>query len=321
MIPLLIAASFAARAGGTVDLRSEPSGAALTVDGQGTAALTPARLELPAGVHHVSAALGCDRAEATVSVREGEAARVDLRLQPVPGEVLFLPDPPEVEITVDGLPVRAPPGEPVGLPCGEHRVKATLPGATPVVLSFDLGPGQSLTLPVRLEVRAAARLEVDLTPDTARLFVDGVDVGVGDRALDPILEGPHQVRAEAPGFSPAEATLVLGPGERRQLALDLTPTAARPALDGAKVARAAGWTSLGVGGALLAFAGVQYLSHLDEWRTYRDAGADVQAGRMTASEYDRYYETHLAGPQRHTLVGGVTGGLLVGLGGGLLLVF
>ena len=42
---------------------------------------------------------------------------------------------------------------------------------------------------------------------------------------------------------------------------------------------------------------------------------------MTASEYDRYYETHLAGPQRHTLVGGVTGGLLVGLGGGLLLVF
>ncbi len=257
----LLLAVAAAHAGGTVELRTTPTGAAVRVDGTPSPQLSPTTLSLPAGRHHIAAALGCERGEATVDVVEGRATPLTLSLTRAMGTVTFLPEPPEMQITVDGSPVSRT-DRPVQLPCGEHRVKATLPGATPVVLSLDVGPDQSLSLPIVLEQRGVGSISVAVQPVTAVVSLDGTEVGTGDQLLAEVPEGPHQVAVRAPGHATHTENLVLGAGELRELRFELAPTGGAPAPDRGRpsLGRIAGWSSIGLGTGLLAVAGAQYLA-------------------------------------------------------------
>lgn len=321
-LPFLL--SSLAFAGGQVDVRTTPSGAGIRVDGEPVAQLTPMQLSLSAGTHRLDAGVGCAQASRTVTVVEGRTQLVELTLKPAMGSVTFLPDPPEMQISIDGALVLKV-GVPTDVPCGEHRVKATLPGAPAVVMNLDVGPNQSLSLPISMQVRGVGALAVDVSPETASIELDGRVVGTGDLLLQDIAEGPHQLRAQADGFAPRSANIVLSANQRYDVVLALDPLdgAGKGALAdrGPRIARTAGWSALGAGTVLLAVSGVQYLSHRDEWRQYEANGALVEQGELSVAAYDAYYEENLASANRTTLVTGISGGLLAGLGLGLVLVY
>lgn len=316
--------SAVAHASGEVLVRTSPAGAGLRVDGEGTPYVSPASLQLSPGVHRIDAALGCDRGWAEVVVQSGQTVEVELPLKRATGTVTFLPRPAAMTITIDGMPVSRS-DRPVEVPCGEHRVKATLEGATPVVLSLDVGPGQNLSLPIELEVRGTGSIAVDVSPEIAIVSLDGEEQGMGDRVLADIPEGPHQIAVVAEGYTSTTRNLVLGAGELREERIDLQPIGPlaepRAPLDGAKIGRIAGWSSIGIGTGLLALAGYQYLSHRDEWDQYQQYGEAVERGELSPAAYDAYYESQLAPAHRTTLVSGISGGMVLGLGLGLVLVF
>lgn len=83
----------------------------------------------------------------------------------------------------------------------------------------------------QVEARIGAiRIEVEpKTPNGLALSIDGRPVPLAlagvDRPTDP---GHHTVRAEAPGFDPAEVSVELKDGEKRPVALKLAPAGSTP---------------------------------------------------------------------------------------------
>lgn len=103
----------------------------------------------------------------------------------------------------------------------------------------------------RFEALRAAKVgtvRLNLDPTDAGLALDGRSARRDPDGTLPVLAGTHTLRAERPGFDPAEATLAVGAGGTVDLVLHLTPNArtvvvqAEPAgaevlLDGAPVGR------------------------------------------------------------------------------------
>jgi hypothetical protein len=90
---------------GRLSLTSEPTGAAVSVNGQFRGE-TPLELDLPAGPSHAVKATkaGHDAAEAAVTLARGEARPLLLRLTAQEGEVQIASEPPDAEVFVDGQP-------------------------------------------------------------------------------------------------------------------------------------------------------------------------------------------------------------------------
>ncbi|MFN0171505.1 MAG: protein kinase domain-containing protein [Bryobacteraceae bacterium] len=65
---------------GTVYLRSDPAGAAVVVNGKPWPKRTPTQIDLPPGSHRIIVEKGDQRAEQTVSIREGDMKQISVNL-------------------------------------------------------------------------------------------------------------------------------------------------------------------------------------------------------------------------------------------------
>ncbi len=83
------------------------------------------------------------------------------------------------------------------------------------------------TIAARIEEAVAGgsvgRLEIELKPPSARLFVDGRELDPSERVIYRTTPARIDVTATAPGWVGKRLTLGLAPGERTHLALDLEP--------------------------------------------------------------------------------------------------
>ncbi len=61
------------------------------------------------------------------------------------------------------------------------------------------------------------------TPEGATVSLDGRTLGASPLTLDPAAEGPHRVRFEHPGYSPAERAFVVRPGDKLTVPAELLP--------------------------------------------------------------------------------------------------
>jgi hypothetical protein len=74
---------------------------------------------------------------------------------------------------------------------------------------------------------ATGILVVDSRPAGARVFVDGVAVGVTPVTLAAVAAGTRQVRFELAGYTPISTTVAVEPRERARVAVSLTPESER----------------------------------------------------------------------------------------------
>lgn len=134
--------------------------------------------------------------------------------------------PTMASVRVDGVPVG---GEGVmrelRLDPGPHAVLVEAEGYEPEAFSLSVLGGERIARPVSLarqtEPSGPARLRVTSSLASARILVDGEEVGLGTY-VDELAPGRHEIEVRADGYVSFRRTLDLEAGERRDLQASLT---------------------------------------------------------------------------------------------------
>lgn len=211
-----------AHAAGTATVRSDMAGQSVVIDGTDIGMITPANVDgLSAGPHIVKVVGGCRVGEVTIDVQDGEVSAVMVQTRRTPGSLVLDVSPPGAAVRVDGADV-ASPREPQAVSCGAHTISVSMPGHLPTLINVDVDAGELLTLPITLVPQGRGKLSLDVTPDAARVLLDGTEIGQGDLASFTLLAGPHMLRAEAEGYEVGERQFVVSDGEDLVVELPLT---------------------------------------------------------------------------------------------------
>lgn len=164
---------------------------------------TPLELALPPGEHvFFFAAAGHREAQSRASAELGATARVRVQLEVLPVWLQVLA-PADAILEIDGG--RVTPGQSVPIPPGAHVARVSsgdrvlaerrfevMVGAAPMVIDMTSALGGGVTAGVvEVVVSTAARVEVD-----------GVVQGEGERVEATVAPGAHELRVTAPGRQP-----------------------------------------------------------------------------------------------------------------------
>ncbi len=99
------------------------------------------------------------------------------------------------------------------VPAGSHTLRVERDAYSAFEDIIQLGPDTTLELSIKL-IRQAPGLEVRVDVDTAKVFLDGKQVGAGKRVLvDPAPAGVHELRVTAPEFNDWTGKVTLRPGQ------------------------------------------------------------------------------------------------------------
>jgi hypothetical protein len=307
-------------AGGTLKVDSDVPGQTVLIDGEDLGLVTPAIVPaVPAGDHEVRVEGECRVAVTTVRLAEGAVLDLSLTTRELPGKVEFSVTPESGRVFVDGAEV---PAGVVPLDCGSHSVRAEADGHVPIVASFELGPGEELSMPFALQVQGSALLTVDVDVESAFVMLDGELVGEGGVFERTLPAGPHQLEVDADGYRKYHRDLLIQDGEDLRVKVDMVPQDGRRIAPGLDLRRASGWTLTGAGASWGILAGVQLARMAQYGKRYQELGdaylAAPEGGEPTYAQLDGYREGVLL-PQRNRAVVSTVGSLLM-LGGGVTLL-
>ncbi len=219
-----------APASGSLEIVTNPRGAAVSVNGEPLADLTPVRVDgIATGPYEVVVSLhGRQTKSATVEVFPGAEAERTFELERVPmGRLSVQTVPGNAAVTLVGAAVEYRPG--VELPAGDYRVRVSAPGYGPLERTVDIRQGPNV-VDVTL-ARVFGPLRVSIRPSGARVRVSYRDVdGPRTVAYEDGMElpaGAFSVRATAMGHRNLERNLTMdGDGVALSLAMqrfEVTP--------------------------------------------------------------------------------------------------
>lgn len=130
---------------------------------------------------------------------------------------------PWAEVFVDGQSRGYTPRvRELNLTPGTHRLRFVNPGCDAVEEELQVASGETVTREVTLQVRKA---EVSISaPRGARIFVDGVEVGVAPLSAPVNVEhGRHVISARVPGVAPLQREVDVVAGKRIEVVLEAAP--------------------------------------------------------------------------------------------------
>jgi tetratricopeptide (TPR) repeat protein len=165
------------------------------------------------------------------------------------------------------------------VPPGTHRVVVRAQGHFPAERSLDAVEGELVPIEVALREQPAS-VVVRASPDSD-LHVDGAFMGrIGERRRIEQRRGQHELTLSRAGYQVERRRTALAPGETRELAVDLRPTAQRTAAIAMFIAG---------GGALLAGVSMTGLA-VDHEADARKLDRQRQSGNITAQQLRDYAE-------------------------------
>ena len=203
-----------------VSLDSQPSGAAILVDGEqrGT---TPAVLEIDGGEHQlILQSPGYADWQKSVDIVPGQALQLDTAvLQPAAGVLELASVPAGANVTLDGEFLGQTPLQLELVPDRAHQLAVFKPGyrrhSSTVQLAAAARDSQTITLKAQLgEVR------FEISPANATLKIDGQVRGQGSQTLSlPAFE--HSVEISLPGYATVRRKVTPRPGLQQRVAATL----------------------------------------------------------------------------------------------------
>jgi hypothetical protein len=321
LLPLLLAST--AWATGAIEVRASIPGGRILVDGADTGARAPTVIEdVQAGRHTVTLVAPCLRGEARVEVKDGATAQILVEVAPAGGTLVVDLEPPEAALRMDGAPYPGEAGQPLAVSCGDHGVAASHEGYLPMFVTFSVTEGEVVDLPIALTPIGRGRLRVDVTPEDARVTLDGVALGQGDQDVPDVPAGPHRVEASRVGFQTFQRNLLVDDGQTVDLTADLQalPAALPAGGRGPRIRKGAGATMTAVGAAGLMASGAMLLLARDRYGTYLDRAAAINAGTssMAPAQAQRWRDEQVVPMATGGVVAGGAGLLLTGAGVALL---
>jgi serine/threonine-protein kinase len=143
--------------------------------------------------------------------------------EPVRPATLKLTVRPWAEVFVDGQSRGYTPRvREVSLSPGEHRLRFVNPLCDPVEMVLQVAAGETVTREVTLQVHKAEVLIA--APAGARVFIDGVEVGIAPLPGSVYVEhGRHVISARLPGMTPLRREVDTVAGKRIEVVLEGTP--------------------------------------------------------------------------------------------------
>jgi hypothetical protein len=132
-------------AGGRVDVRSTPDGAAVFVDGEPTGLRTPVILKglAPGRTIHIRVEkAGFASQERQVQIVAGSLETRSFELLASESRVLFVGAPAGARVFVDEVPIAVAEGTPVNLPVGTHALRVETPSALVFSGTIDVLAGE-----------------------------------------------------------------------------------------------------------------------------------------------------------------------------------
>lgn len=147
------------RADGLVFIRSQPSGANVTINGE-FSGQTPLEVALPPGRPHEVTLFrsGFNAASRTLETRPDEEQDVTITLVPITSSVRIVAEPAEAQVYVDGV-LRGPANQTLELLAASQVIEIRREGFVPYTGAFTSRPGLEQELRVTLKSLEEARLE------------------------------------------------------------------------------------------------------------------------------------------------------------------
>lgn len=207
---------------GALSVSATSPGANVTID-DGAPVATPAKLDLPAGVHRVRvSALDAKTWESAVVVKAGETLVIGpLELGAPDATYVVRSNPSGADVTVDGRHRGRTPVEVALAPSANHDVLIARTGYASWSRTVSAAAGSRTVLDARLEP-ILVPLVVRGQPSDAQILVDGVVRGTGAQTLS-LNSGEHAIEIRKEGLAPYTAKVVMAPGIARTLEYTLTP--------------------------------------------------------------------------------------------------
>jgi serine/threonine-protein kinase len=187
---------------GTVTLASDPAGAEVWLDGQGTGERTPAEIEVSAGKHDIALKLtGHVDWTHELEIAPGRQVVLEPSLKPMPATVVVRTEPAGAKVVVEGNDRGAAPVTVEGLAPGKHAISARMPGRIDAEQELLAEPGGSHELLLKLKERQGgsptppkgkATLNITCLP-WADVTLDGRSIGRTPIRGRSISAGKHKV--------------------------------------------------------------------------------------------------------------------------------
>jgi formylglycine-generating enzyme required for sulfatase activity len=198
-----------------VSLKSEPQGAQVTVDDE-LFGQTPLTAEILEGRRLVRVKLpGYKDWQDNLKIVAGQPLTLDLALEPADAVVFLASNPPGASATVDGvykgltpLELALSPGEPA-------TVRLFKQGYAPASRSVSVKSGDREQLTVALQP-ILVRVDVNVVPPDASVFVDGKERGAGNRVLE-LTASRHAIAVRREGYVDYETEIELDSGIDQRL--------------------------------------------------------------------------------------------------------
>ncbi len=291
---------------GDVFIQADVVGARIYVDGVDTGIVTPGMVRgLAPGEHSLVIRTECARVVAKFPLVADRIARLEtFTLAPGDGKLKVEVEAKGATVLVDGAPVGAAPYEGL-VGCGEHLLEARAPGHLSQTTTLRT-PAYETTLwsPV-LPAETYGTLVVDVTPVTAVIAVDGIELPPGPGTIDPISTGPHELRVAADGYEPQVQSVMIEPEALARVVIELVPPLPPRASPVPRLAANGAATAAGVG--LGAYALVQYIGARAAYGDFLDEPSDAKA--------DALYDAEVAPRLGRAVASGIGAGLaLAGAG-------
>lgn len=189
---------------------SATAGAEVWIDRRdlGSRGRVPLTIALPPGEHtFYFAAAGYRESQMTGTAALGETARVTMSLTMLPVWLQVLAPEGSV-LEIDGG--RVTPGQSVPIEPGQHLARVSSGDRVLAERRFEIMPGSAPMVIDMTSALGAGGLGggiVEVVVDTAaRIEIDGVVTGEGDRASTTLTPGPHRLRVTAAGREPYEGS-------------------------------------------------------------------------------------------------------------------
>jgi hypothetical protein len=209
---------------GSLAVQSDPSGAAITVNGKDVGQAPVSLRVLPVGTVVLSGRMpGHDSANITVSISDGETANASLALPRSMGTLAF-EMPREAAATIRGAEIGQKSVAGTGmeqLPTGDYDVQASCPGLPQISGKVTVNRSET----TRWLPWSKGYLDVSSNPSGATVFVDGVRQGVSPLVVELEPGIVHRVEMRLLGYQTYDVDISENAGTKtalsRKLAADL----------------------------------------------------------------------------------------------------
>ncbi|HLP80105.1 MAG TPA: PEGA domain-containing protein [Acidobacteriota bacterium] len=204
---------------GAIAVTSNPSGAAITLDGAAAGTSPKTFNGSVEGTHTVDLNLaGYCKFSTAVNVIVGQTAQVNTELYP-PTTVTVNSVPSGASVYFDNIYQGVGPVTVNNICPGSHQVKLTLNGYMDYTTTVNV-QGQPISISPSLT--GAGALTVTSTVGGAKVYVDGVLAGNAPVTIPKVAVGSHQVRVSAKSYTDYSTTVTVSQGQTTTVSATLT---------------------------------------------------------------------------------------------------